>query len=461
MRTQPGRKLQSTAREFVNRGIQKGELAIISEEKVAPYERPALSKGYLFKENPARLPGFHTTVGTGGDKQTADWYAKHGITLLLGKSVLMVDAAKHSVALETGESIKFDNLIYAPGSVVVKLESFGVKNADAKNVFYLRGVQHADEIVAAMKSHPNGKAVVVGGGYIGMECTAGLVVNGLNTTMVFPEPHLMPRLFNKEIADFYEFYYQQKGVQFVKGTVVTAIDVDKEGKAVGVTCKNGQKLPADLVIVGVGAAPNTSLVAGQLDTNEAGCIIVDSNMRTSIPNIYAVGDVAAFPLKLKGGELTRVEHVDHARKSAVQAVSAILDPANTKPYDYMPYFYSRVFSLAWQFYGQNVGDAVVYADETESGLVEHPIGAYWVKDGCVVGAFLEGGKPEEYAALAKIVREQPPCASLQKLKSVGLRFATDASGYHTSTWTSWLPTIGIIAAIGITIAAVYIESRKR
>nr|P83966.1 RecName: Full=Monodehydroascorbate reductase, fruit isozyme; Short=MDAR fruit; AltName: Full=Ascorbate free radical reductase fruit; Short=AFR reductase fruit [Cucumis sativus] len=131
--------------------------------------------------------------------------------------------------------------------------------------------------------------------------------------------------------------------------------------------KDGRTLDADIVVVGVGGRPLVSL------------------FKTSIPDVYAVGDVATYPLKLYN-ELRRVEHVDHARLSIEE-------------YDYLPYFYSRTFNLAWQFYGDNVGETVLFPDN---------FGTYWIK---VVGVFLEGGTPDEY----KVARVQPPVESLDQL----------------------------------------------
>jgi len=146
--------------------------------------------------------------------------------------------------------------------------------------------------------------------------------------------------------------------------------------------------------------------------------------KTSVPGVYAVGDVATFPMKLYG-ETRRVEHVDHARKSAEHAVKAIIASQGGKTieeYDYLPYFYSRSFDLSWQFYGDNVGDAVVFGDNDPTSS-EHKFGSYWIKDGKVVGVFLESGTPDENKAIAKVARVQPKAESLEQLSKEGLTFA--------------------------------------
>jgi monodehydroascorbate reductase (NADH) len=144
---------------------------------------------------------------------------------------------------------------------------------------------------------------------------------------------------------------------------------------------------------------------------------VDGWFKTSVPDVYAVGDVATFPLKLYN-ELRRVEHVDHARKSAIHAVQAIkaAEEGKTIPeYDYLPFFYSRAFNLSWQFYGDNVGEV------THWGLDGNPVskfGAYWVKDGKVFGAFLEGGTPEDNKALAAASKNQVPIGSIKGIAAL-------------------------------------------
>ncbi|CAN6717049.1 unnamed protein product [Malus baccata var. baccata] len=399
------------AREFAKQGLKPGELAVISKEAVAPYERPALSKAYLFPESPARLPGFHVCVGSGGERLLPDWYKEKdlpGKTLVSG----------------TGESFKYETLVIATGSTVIRLSDFGVKGADAKNIFYLREIDDADKLNEAIKAKKNGKAVIVGGGYIGLELGAALRINNLDVKMVYPEPWCMPRLFTSDIAAFYEGYYKNKGVQIIKGTVATGFTADSNGEVKEVHLKDGTVLEADIVVVGVGGRPLTTLFKGQVE-EEKGGIKTDAFFKTSVPNVYAVGDVATFPLKLYN-EIRRVEHVDHARKSAEQAVKAIKaseEGKTVEEYDYLPFFYSRSFDLSWQFYGDNVGETVLFGDSNPA-TPKAKFGSYWIKDGKVVGAFLEGGTPEENKAIAKVAKAQPPVASLDQLATEGLSFAS-------------------------------------
>ncbi|OAY67184.1 Monodehydroascorbate reductase [Ananas comosus] len=410
------------AREFAKQGLNPGELAIISKEAVAPYERPALSKGYLFPQGAARLPGFHVCVGSGGERLLPEWYSEKGIELILNTEIVKADLTSKTLTSATGTAFTYDILIIATGSSVIKLSDFGVQGADFNYILYLREIDDADKLVAAIEAKKV-KGRGCWSGYIGLELSAALRINNFDVTMVYPEPWCMPRLFTADIAAFYEGYYANKGVKIVKGTVAVGFDSDKKGDVTAVKLKDGRVLDADIVVVGVGARPLTTLFKGQV-AEEKGGIKTDGFFETNIPGVYAVGDVATFPMKLYS-ELRRVEHVDHARKSAEQAVKAIKASEkgeSVEEYDYLPFFYSRAFDLSWQFYGDNVGDTVIFG-ENDPASPKPKFGSYWVKDGKVFGAFLEGGSPDENKVIAKVARVQPPVADVEELRKEGLQFA--------------------------------------
>ncbi|TKW41155.1 hypothetical protein SEVIR_1G295300v4 [Setaria viridis] len=460
------------ALEFVRRrgDAALGELCIISEEAVAPYERPALSKGYLLPEGGARLPAFHTCVGANDQLLTAEWYREHGIELILGTKVISADVRRKTLVTSIEETINYKTLIVATGARASKLEEFGVSGSDAENVCYLRNIVDADKLVRVMRSSPGGNAIVIGGGYIGMECAAALVANKIKVTIVFPGKYCMDRLFTQKIAEFYENYYTSKGVTFIKGTAVSSLEVSS-GMVTTAILRDGRPLPADMVVVGIGARANTALFEGQL-TLEKGGIKVNGQMQTSDASVYAVGDVAAFPVKLFGGDARRLEHVDCARRTARHAVAAVLDPTGAAgDIDYLPFFYSRVFALSWRFYGDNAGEAVHFGDLGFSSASSTPkFGAFWVSSGRIAGAFLEGGSPEEYEAIAHAVRRGAAVPDVAQLAREGLAFVVregqsgaarprpsgpsgrgfdggDKPGY------AWHATVGVAAAVSIAALA--------
>lgn len=396
-------------REFVAQGVGAGKIGMVTAEPVPPYERPALTKAYLHPPSAkvrARLPGFHTCVGSGGERQTSEWYTEKGITLVKGKAT-SVDLAAKSV--QVGEQqCTYQKLIIATGARPVRVSSFGVKGDDLQNVFYLREEHEAASLVTALEAlGGTGKAVIVGGGYIGLECAAALVGWGVETTMVFPEANCMPRLFNHELAQWLEDQYTSRGIKLLKGDVVAGFEGDG-GKLTGVKLKSGGLLPCDVAVVGVGAAANVEFCSGL--TMEKGGFVVDGFMQTSDPNVFAVGDTCMFPSQYGG--LTRCEHVDHARKSASQAAKAALGQSQ-EPYRYLPFFYSRIFEytdapIVFNFFGDESGECQVCSRGEKS------IGAIWVKDAKVTGALLMGSpgpSADDLAKLRELVVSQPSATS--------------------------------------------------
>jgi monodehydroascorbate reductase (NADH) len=232
-----------------------------------------------------------------------------------------------------------------------------------------------------------------------------------------------------------------------------------------VILKDGKHLPADMVVVGIGIHANTSLFEGQLVMEDSG-IKVNGQMQTSDSSVYAVGDVAAFPIKLFDSDVRRLEHVDSARRTARHVVAAILEPLKTKDIDYLPFFYSRVFTLSWQFYGDNVGEVVHFGDFTSS---IPRFGAYWVNKGRIIGAFLEGGNREEYEAISVTVWRKAKVTNMAELGKQGLAFAIQEgqkempdSGLaicEEPTY-AWHATAGVVVAVSIA-AFGYWYGRKR
>ncbi|KAJ4839143.1 Monodehydroascorbate reductase, chloroplastic/mitochondrial [Turnera subulata] len=405
------------ARTLVEHGMADGRLCIVTKEPHAPYERPALTKGYLFPldKKPARLPGFHTCVGSGGERQTPDWYKEKGIEMLYADPVVNIDIEKQTLTTDSGKLLKYGSLIIATGCTATRFpEKIG---GNLPGVHYIRDVGDADSLISSLEKAQ--KVVVVGGGYIGMEVAAAAVGWKLDTTIIFPENHLLQRLFTPSLARRYEELYQQNGVKFLKGAFIKNLEAGSDGRVAAIKLEDGSTIEADTVIIGIGAKPavNPFEKVG-LNTNVGG-IQVDGLFRTSIPGIFAIGDVAAFPLKMYD-RIARVEHVDHARRSAQHCVKALVT-AQTSTYDYLPYFYSRVFEYEgsprkvwWQFFGDNVGETI------EIGNFDPKIATFWIDSGKLKGVLLESGSPEEFQLLPQLARSQPVVdkSKLEKASSV-------------------------------------------
>ena len=422
------------ARAIVAAG-RGADLTIISAEPVAPYERPALTKAVLHAESPARLPGFHTCVGGGGERQTEAWYADKGVTLRLGTRVVGWDASSRTVTADDGAVTPYDALVVAIGCTALRLpDSIG---GSLPGVHYVRDNADALELSEAMAT---AKApVVIGGGYIGLETAAALAARGLNPRVVLMETHTMARLWTPEVAAKYEALFESKGVVFHRNAKVKRVVAGADGRVDGVELEDGTVLHADLVVVGVGAgAPAAPFDALRTTPNPKvpGGIAVDhtfaaSGVGVAPRSVFAVGDVAAFPMSDGVSEapvLTRVEHVAHARASAAHCASAVLDDAFDAAYEYFPFFYSRVFeqkdqprSLNWAFWGFNRGACVTVGDFAPS------MAAFWVdeKDGKVAGVMVESCSDAERDAAkrAAVSRVAVDVVALRKCTSVAEAFA--------------------------------------
>lgn len=407
-------------REFVAQGVSPGDVGVICGEMVAPYERPALTKAYLHPPEAkvrARLPGFHTCVGGGGERQTPEWYVEKGIELVPGIG-LEVDLESRIVKMNDGGCVNYEKLIVATGLQARKLNLPG---ANLDNVFYLREEADAAALVSKMETlhgEPR-KAVILGGGFIGAECAAALCGWGFEVTVIMQEDHLLSRLFNRELAGWFEHQYMAKGIRFIRNECVselasTSCDNDSTS-ALTVKLQSGISFEADFVVVGAGASANLEVFKG-LDT-ECGGLKVDAFMKTSNPNVFAIGDIATFPSSY-GGQLCRQEHVAHARLSAVVGVRSAMS-IQQEPYNYLPYYYSRVFEyterpVVFNFFGLHSNDAKcnVFAVSSTS------MAAAWIVDDQVVGALLmgtPGPSQEDTRKLREIVESKVDAANVVSL----------------------------------------------
>ncbi|CAN6981972.1 unnamed protein product [Brassica oleracea var. botrytis] len=407
------------AREFARQGLKHGELAIISNE---PASNKIFGLGDIDIETNTNLSKNYICGGPGGtgeESQSDQWYKDKGIELILSTEIIKADLSTKSFFSTGGTIFKYQTLIVATGSTCVRLSECGFQDTNAKNIFYLRDIKDVDQLALTMETKKKRTVVVIGGGYRGFEVSASLTVNNYEVTMVFPEPWIMHWLFSAEIASFYEGYYANKGIKIIKSTKATGFSTNSNGEVTEVKLDDGRTLEADVVLLDGGGRPMTSLFRGQV-VEEKGGLKTDGFFKTSVSNVYAIGDVATFPMKLYG-DMRRVEHVNHAFKSAEHAVKAIKaaeEGRSIQEYDYLPFYNSRAFDLSWQFYGDNVGQSVLFGDNDPKSP-KAKFGTYWVKDGKVVGAFLEGGVEEENKAIARVARTQPSVGSLEVLSNVG------------------------------------------
>ena len=345
---------------------------------------------------------------------------KNGVQVVYGAAKF-----KSATAVEvTGEAgtqvVEADDVVIATGSTPIELPGFGFDEGD---VWSSTGALKPDRVPDHI--------VVIGGGYIGLEAAAAFAARGAKPAVVMMEPHVMARLWTPTIAAHYEALYESKGCVFHKNAKVSAIARGEDGRVKSVELEGGASLPADLVVGGVGAGAVTApfdALDTTPDARNPGGILVDATFAASGVNVepksvYAIGDVAAFPLAFDKNQTVRMEHVAHARASAAHCARCVLaaddDDAQTAnaPYQYTPYFYSRVFEqadstrkVAWVFYGLQRGEVVCVGDFAPK------LAAFWVDEGVCVGAMLESGTPDEVKAVQAIA-EGRPSVDVEKLRA--------------------------------------------
>lgn len=325
----------------------EGTIALIGDEPEIPYERPPLSKEYFAGEKP-----FERIL-----IRPAKFWEEREIAMLLGKRVASVDPENHTVTTANGETIGYGKLIWATGGSPRMLP---IPGGDLPGVQGVRTRADADAMKAA--SEDAGQIVVIGGGYIGLEAAAVLSKFGKKVVLLEALPRVLARVAGEPLSRFYEAEHRAHGVEVRLGVNVVAIE--GEGHATGVRLADGEVVPADLVIVGIGIAPAVEplLAAGAIGGNG---VAVDQYCHTSLPDIFAIGDCAAHANEFADGATIRLESVQNANDMANTAVKAICgDP---QPYSAVPWFWSNQYDLKLQTVGLSTGhdDVVVRGDPAE------------------------------------------------------------------------------------------------
>jgi 3-phenylpropionate/trans-cinnamate dioxygenase ferredoxin reductase component len=363
------------AKELVNRGLKSGELAIISSENALPYERPPLSKGFLAGKDT------EATILING----MEFYHDHGIHVKLGMAIESVDAKRKRVKTHSGEDFAFDSLLLATGA---RARSMDCPGRELRDVFYLRSLEDSRNLRASAATAK--AAVVMGGGFIGMEVAAVLAQKNIQTTMIIREDRVWSRFFTPEMSTFFERYYSTHGVRLVKQASIAALE--GKGTVHSVLLVDGRRIPSDLVVAGIGAIPNTDLLAKSGIALDNG-VVVNEYLEASEPGVYAAGDVANYP-DLIFEKRRRVEHWDNAVSQGQHWAGVVL--GDRQPFIHVPYFFSDVFDLSYEFWGDSkeATKTVVRGDTNASSF-----SVWWLKKNQVVAAF-SMNRPEEEREIA-------------------------------------------------------------
>src|ERR1700761_4314447 len=342
-----------------------GEVVLFGSEPERPYERPPLSKGYLLGKEKRDSAFVHP----------ADWYAEHNVDLRAGVTVAMIDPAAHLVTFGGG-TIAYDKLLLTTGASARRLD---IPGAGLGNVLYLRTLAESDALRTAFT--PDTRVVIVGAGWIGLEVAAAARTAGSSVTVLEPQPGALYGVLGPELggkfADLHrshgvEFRFEESAAEFLAAGPGT-------GRVGSVMTTAGVTLPADVVVIGIGAVPNDGLArSAGLEVNNG--VVTDSALRTSDPDIFAAGDVANSYLPLLGRHL-RMDHWSNALNGGKAAARAMV--GQQVEYNRVPYFYSDQYDLGMECAGlpaPGAYDQVVYRGDSDA--LEFI--AFWLKEGKLV-----------------------------------------------------------------------------
>ncbi|MCX4509208.1 FAD-dependent oxidoreductase [Streptomyces sp. NBC_01619] len=345
-----------------------GRVILIGDERDHPYERPPLSKGYLCGKEERDVVFVHEPA----------WYAQNDIELHLGQPVTSIDREGGSVRLGDGAVIHYDKLLLATGSEPRRLD---IPGTDLAGVHHLRRLAHADRMrqVLATLGRDNGHLVIAGAGWIGLEVAAAARGYGAEVTVIEPEPTPLHQAIGPELGQFFADLHRDRGVRFRFGTRLTEI-IGQDGMVLAARTDDGDEHPAHSVLAAIGAAPRTGLAEAAglalVDRAHGGGVAVDASLRTSDPEIYAAGDIAAVHHPLLDIRL-RVEHWANALNGGPAAARAML--GRDVSYDRVPYFFSDQYDLGMEYSGWappgSYDQVVLRGDAGKREFI-----AFWLKD---------------------------------------------------------------------------------
>lgn len=358
----------------------EGSILLVGEEKYSPYNRPPLSKDLLL--------GDDTVEEIFVEEET--FYSDHGVKVKLETTITDVDSDQKVVTDEKGGNYHYGKLLLATGGHPKKLD---IPGGDLDGLYYYRYLEDYKTLNERLEK--SSSATVIGGGFIGSELAAGLNLNNLDVSIIFPEKYLLQRIFPNELSEVVQEDYESRGVQFANEDLPEKIN--KHNGKYEVITKRGNTLRGDIVIVGIGVSPAVDLCEhGDFDVFEG--IEVNEYLETSCHDVYAAGDNAYFPFAVLE-DCVRIEHWDNAIHQGKLAGKNMAG-AN-EPYNYIPYFYSDLFDLGFEALGDidtHLNTVIDWKNEGQKGVVY-----YLSEDGVVRGVLLVGiwGKKDEARQLIR------------------------------------------------------------
>jgi 3-phenylpropionate/trans-cinnamate dioxygenase ferredoxin reductase subunit len=367
----------------------EGSILLVGREPEPPYNRPPCSKGYLRGEEERS----ETYV------RPPEWWDESSVELKTRTSVLKLDTEAREARLSSQETVGFDKALIATGANVRRLN---VDGSDLDAIHYLRALGNADAIRSGAEQAE--RVVLIGGSYIGTEVAASLTELGCRCTIVMQEEVTLERGFGQQAGRFFQGVLEEHGIEVVGGDQLERFE-GSDGRVSKVVTAGGRELEAEMVVIGAGVAPEVTLArSAGLELGEAGGVKCSSRLETSVPGIYAAGDMCEYDSPLHGGHL-RIEHWDVAFNHGKTAALNML--GRDQAHETVPYFFSDLSDWSSMEY---VGPAREWDEEVVRGSIDEGEFSLWYLQEGRVAAALSVGRSDDLEHARRLMRERTDVA---------------------------------------------------
>jgi NADPH-dependent 2,4-dienoyl-CoA reductase/sulfur reductase-like enzyme len=369
---------------------QEGSIALITKEGHRPYQRPPLSKGYLKNEVDLDHVYLHAS----------EKYQELNVNLLKGREAAGLSPEDHIVTLEDGEEIRYEKLLLATGGSAIRLPIWG---NELENVFTLRSIEDAQNIQEAAGA--NKRALVMGGSFIGAEVSATISQLGTQVVEIFPESRLLEHVVPEELSEHLYDLFSENNVRLLPDTLSEGLE--GETSVQRAILNNGERLDVDFVVMGVGIKLNTDFAKDSgLEIRQDGSIPVNQRLQTNHPDIFAAGDITAWP-DPNSDQRLQVEHWDVARRQG--RIAGRNMAGADQSYTALPYFFSDLYDLSFEVWG----DLTSWNQTVRRGSIKTGSFAYfYFAEGQLKGVLAVDRPDEEREAFKKLPELQPTFADV-------------------------------------------------
>jgi 3-phenylpropionate/trans-cinnamate dioxygenase ferredoxin reductase component len=360
-----------------------GSILLVGREPDPPYNRPPLSKGYMQGRESRDDALFRPN----------EWWAEQDIELLTRTSVLGLDAGERVAKLSNREEVGFDKALLATGANVRRLN---VDGCELDGIHYLRTFGNSESIQADASEAEH--VVLIGGSYIGTEVAASLTMLGKKCAIVMMEDVTLERFYGADVGRFFQGVLEEHGIEVHGGDELERFE-GSDGRVTKVVTKAGRELPAECVVIGAGVTPDVTLAkSAGLETGDAGGVKCSSTLESSVPGVWAAGDICEYDSPVHGGAL-RIEHWDVAFNQGKTAALNML--GRETPHDVVPYFFSDLADwIGYEYVGPGSGELVVRGSMDDGNFT-----AFYLGDDGAVKAALTVGRSDDLDHARRFITE--------------------------------------------------------